>query len=101
MRSGVLVDEPPGRPGDAGWLDEARLSDRTAPPEVRNTVYPGPRARNLTRLSVWPTFGSKESGSFPKACASPLLAAESRAATDIPGAWEGGFGRKAPPTRTS
>src|SRR5438876_2978704 len=32
---------------------------------VRNRLYPGPRARNFTRASAWPTFGSKDRGSRP------------------------------------
>jgi hypothetical protein len=37
----------------------------TAPESVKNSEYPCPRERNLTRESTCPRFASKLSGSFP------------------------------------
>jgi hypothetical protein len=44
-----------------GWV-----RDTTAFVGVRNNWYPFARALNFTSESVWPRFGSKESGRFPK-----------------------------------
>src|SRR5690242_16580039 len=37
---------------------------KTASSDVRNSVYPRPRERNLTRGSVWPLLASKLSASL-------------------------------------
>src|SRR5438093_1503474 len=37
-------------------------SRRTASVDVKNAVYPAPRARNFTCSSAWPSFASKTSG---------------------------------------
>jgi hypothetical protein len=45
----------------------------TASWRVRNTVYPSPRARNLTAAPVCPVFSSKSSGSFAYAAIAAVL----------------------------
>lgn len=60
------------RPKGRMWRSPALLfvfvctSPKTAASPVRKTVYPGPRDRNFTCGSVWPTFASKLSGISPK-----------------------------------
>src|SRR5262249_25835323 len=76
MRSTEYLDSAGFLPGDSGndvvsvdrLLSRPRLGIRkesTASVVVRNSTYPAPVERNLTRLSLWPSLGSKLKGNRP------------------------------------